>query len=363
MNRLKGFVVVLTVAAVGLMFPSSTSAQGDPRGSAGSAGSNAAGERGGGMAGTGGSGGAVNSGGSGGGSSTSSGGSSSTWSGGGSSNGGGASSGGWSDGARGTASRRLDVGARGGDSRRNGDGYSGAQSLPTFSRSRGEHSPMGAEGSRRYENSESGGAAVPWFTRSRGDRQPTGTAAGRADSGRPPVSGGGGGGYDYWNGNIGAWNYYYPGYFFSSFRDCYPVGFGAFGLGYFYYDPYSWTYRGYGCSSYGYYGYGAYGGAGYYGGYMYPLFDTSNYGGVGRATSYGESGIKLKIKPANAQVFVDGYFAGQVDEFDGTFQRLAVTPGNHRLEVKATGYEPLSFEVRVDPFQTVTYKGELQRIQ
>ena len=68
------------------------------------------------------------------------------------------------------------------------------------------------------------------------------------------------------------------------------------------------------------------------------------------------------MKPRDASVFVDGYFAGQVDDFDGVFQRLHLEPGPHRIEVRADGYEPLTFEVRIPPDRTVTYSGELRRL-
>ena len=55
--------------------------------------------------------------------------------------------------------------------------------------------------------------------------------------------------------------------------------------------------------------------------------------------------------------FVDGYFAGQVDDFDGVFQRLKLEPGPHRIEISADGYEPLSFEIRAEPDRTTTYRA------
>ena len=35
-----------------------------------------------------------------------------------------------------------------------------------------------------------------------------------------------------------------------------------------------------------------------------------------------DSSMRLQVKPLDTMVFVDGYFAGIVDDFDGTFQRL-----------------------------------------
>jgi hypothetical protein len=103
-------------------------------------------------------------------------------------------------------------------------------------------------------------------------------------------------------------------------------------------------------------GYGGLGLGGYYGFYdpwwygYQPYYYSSAYDGS----------IRLKVRPRDALVFVDGYFAGEVDEFDGVFQRLHVEPGPHRIEIRADGYETLTFDVRILPDRTVTYEGELR---
>jgi len=55
--------------------------------------------------------------------------------------------------------------------------------------------------------------------------------------------------------------------------------------------------------------------------------------------------LRLKVRPRQAQVFVDGSFVGVVNEFDGVFQRLrleegpgpALEPEAVRIEVHAAG--------------------------
>ena len=86
----------------------------------------------------------------------------------------------------------------------------------------------------------------------------------------------------------------------------------------------------------------------------------------GASTSYGrgeQGNLKLKVKPRAAKVYVDGYFVGTVDEFDGSFQKLALNSGRHKVEVKADGFETAEFDVLITPEQTVTFQGELKRIQ
>jgi len=144
---------------------------------------------------------------------------------------------------------------------------------------------------------------------------------------------------------------FYAGRRYSSYWS--PYGYG-YGFGYFSYDPF--LFGGYGYNGYGYdpYGYSGYGSGGYEG--------YAGSQGYGSGSTYRDVGsVRLKVKPNNAQVYVDGYLVGVVDSFDGTFQRLSVEAGPHRVELKADGYEPVQFEVMVTPGETVTYKGEMHR--
>jgi hypothetical protein len=61
-------------------------------------------------------------------------------------------------------------------------------------------------------------------------------------------------------------------------------------------------------------------------------------------------------------VFVDGYYAGVVDEFDGSFQRLRLEEGPHVIEVRLEGHASQEFKVYVTPDRTVTLRGELRRV-
>jgi hypothetical protein len=54
-----------------------------------------------------------------------------------------------------------------------------------------------------------------------------------------------------------------------------------------------------------------------------------------------ESHLRLVVVPREAKVYVDGYLAGAVDEFDGMFQRLHVTPGEHELVLYLPGYRTI----------------------
>jgi hypothetical protein len=72
-------------------------------------------------------------------------------------------------------------------------------------------------------------------------------------------------------------------------------------------------------------------------------------------------GVQLDIDPRRAQVFVDGTYAGLVEEFSGYFHHLELPAGPHDISVVASGYEPLSFHVIVSPGATLTQRAMLAR--
>lgn len=158
---------------------------------------------------------------------------------------------------------------------------------------------------------------------SRARRPPSGPSSGGHPSsmGRPP-------------GWYGGPYYPAPPYYYR------PWTWGAsFGLGWtpFAYAPWGWIY---GTAPYGY-GWGL----------------NPPYGGT---YAFMTGGVRLKLKPRDADVFVDGYYAGAVDDFDGTFQALRLAPGGHKIEVRKPGFETLAYEVHVQPDRTITMRGEMR---
>jgi hypothetical protein len=222
-------------------------------------------------------------------------------------------------------------GGAGGDSGSNRGGATGSSgvAMPRGSsgdRSGGGTAPrygdgggrMGTRAAARAEGDSGERSGVPRYSRPRDEKEPTqGTAVPRPPNSRPG----------------GGTTYIIPGGYYGGLGFGYPYGGGYFGG---YYDP--WYDPWYG----GYPGYG---------------------GGYSQSSFSDEGALRLKIKPRDAQVYVDGFFVGIVDEFDGIFQRLHIEPGAHRIEVRAPGYETLVFEVRIVPDRKTTYQGEMQRIQ
>ena len=90
--------------------------------------------------------------------------------------------------------------------------------------------------------------------------------------------------------------------------------------------------------------------------YGYPAAGYGYYSIVpGRA--YGA--VRIVDAPPDAHVFVDGYYAGVVDDYDGVFQHLNLEAGPHHFEIEEQGYPPIAFDVLVEPGRTITYRANI----
>jgi PEGA domain len=101
---------------------------------------------------------------------------------------------------------------------------------------------------------------------------------------------------------------------------------------YYYPRSYYWPY---------YYGgfYGSYYSPFFWGQYPYPY---PYYGGW----AYDNTGsARLQVTPRHTQVYVDGYFVGVVDDFDGNLQRLNVEAGEHELQLYLDGHRTFTQKV------------------
>lgn len=136
-------------------------------------------------------------------------------------------------------------------------------------------------------------------------------------------------GRPYYNG------YGHHGYRPYSFRPRFTISLGFFAG---YPVPYSWAYPSY-APAYGY-GYGPSGGV------VVP--GPSTYGGV-----------SFDVTPQDAEVYVDGEYAGTTTMFDGTQQPMSLAAGQHTIELRAPGCLPLVFAVNVLPGRVIPYQGAL----
>ena len=94
-------------------------------------------------------------------------------------------------------------------------------------------------------------------------------------------------------------------------------------------------------------------------GYQYPYPPRPYYG---YRTYEPEASVRLEVKPKQAEVYVDGYYAGIVDDFDGTFQRLRVEPGEHEIELWLDGYRTVRQKVYLTQDNTFRVKYQMERL-
>ena len=144
--------------------------------------------------------------------------------------------------------------------------------------------------------------------------------------------------------------YYGPSYYDRWARNYYrwsPVGYAPWGL----------ISGSIGFANFGAYGaYGAYG----HGAYGAPYAHYAPYALYAPSYGYDFGGVRLRIRPRDAQVFVDGHYAGLVDDFDGTFQQLRLEQGGHKIEIRMPGFEDLDMDIHVQPGRTITLHEDLR---
>ena len=101
------------------------------------------------------------------------------------------------------------------------------------------------------------------------------------------------------------------------------------------YDPFFW----------GFYGWGS------------PVFYPPAFYG---ATVVQDSSARLQVTPRETEVYVDGYRAGTVDDFDGFSQRLRVAPGEHVIDLYLEGHKPVSQTILFAPGETYRIRHTME---
>ncbi len=113
-------------------------------------------------------------------------------------------------------------------------------------------------------------------------------------------------------------------------------------VGYPYYSPFYWGSY-YGTPFWGPYGYWPF--YGFYGGY----YDYA-------------SDVRVMATPREAEVYVDGYLVGTVDDFDGWSQRLRLQPGEHEIELYLEGHRSVRQKMLFRPGETYKIRAALEKI-
>jgi hypothetical protein len=91
--------------------------------------------------------------------------------------------------------------------------------------------------------------------------------------------------------------------------------------------------------------------------YPYPVFGFPPAPGLFVGDHF--SSVRILVPQRDALVYVDGYAAGIVDDFDGVFQRLQLVPGHHEIVVYLQGYRTLRQNLYLNPRSTHTIKQTL----
>ena len=87
----------------------------------------------------------------------------------------------------------------------------------------------------------------------------------------------------------------------------------------------------------------------------YPPYPYYPYYGVDRGAS-----VRIEATPVEAEVYVDGFYAGIVDDFDGVFQRLHVAPGAHEITLYRDGFRTVRQKVYLTPDATFKIKYAME---
>jgi len=96
----------------------------------------------------------------------------------------------------------------------------------------------------------------------------------------------------------------------------------------------------------------------YYGGYPYPYY----YGSPNYSYDDTVGDIRTQVTPKDAEIYVDGYYAGTADDFDGVFQRLHTEVGGHAITMQLDGYRTVTQNVYVSPGSTTDVKLSLEKL-
>jgi hypothetical protein len=138
------------------------------------------------------------------------------------------------------------------------------------------------------------------------------------------------------HGFVGPVHFFHPYY---AFHPRVSLGFGLW-AGYPFAYPYAFYYPYY---SYSYYPYS-------YDPYTYAQPSQTSMGGM-----------SFDITPSNAELFVDNTPVGTVGEFTPTTQPLGLEAGHHHIEIRAAGYQTMSFDVDIIAGQVIPYQGSLEQ--
>lgn len=72
--------------------------------------------------------------------------------------------------------------------------------------------------------------------------------------------------------------------------------------------------------------------------------------------------VRVLATPKEAAVYVDGFYAGIVEDFDGMFQELWLPPGEHEIVLYLDGYRTVSQRLYLRPGSTLKLHQAMERL-
>jgi hypothetical protein len=69
--------------------------------------------------------------------------------------------------------------------------------------------------------------------------------------------------------------------------------------------------------------------------------------------------LRLDVTPTTAQLFIDSLYVGTVADINAR-NVLQLEEGPHRIEIRAPQYQTVTVDVRILPYETVTYRAALE---
>jgi hypothetical protein len=89
---------------------------------------------------------------------------------------------------------------------------------------------------------------------------------------------------------------------------------------------------------------------------------ASSIPGAAQVWAAPDASVKFDVKPKKAKVYVDGFYAGIVDDFDSPFQRLYTAPGAHEITLFLEGYRTHTDRAYLAPDHTFKVKLEMEKL-
>jgi len=73
--------------------------------------------------------------------------------------------------------------------------------------------------------------------------------------------------------------------------------------------------------------------------------------------------LRLQVPQRETEVFIDGYYAGVVDDFDGSFQKLRLEPGTHTVTLYLDGYRAYEEGINSTYGSTIKIRHEMEPLE